>query len=624
MRKMFAILAAALLLGACQDENLSGGGKSFTAPSGIQLHSATDSRLIIEWDEVVGADGYEWKLLKGEKEVRSGRETIFKRAEITGLAKGTKYVFQVRATAGSKTSDWSSPFEVSTAGEPVDTGNYEEFGIPDYEEDDIARAFPGAEGGGMFTTGGRGGKVLHVTTLADDAKNPPEGSLRWAVNQSGARTVVFDVAGIITLKDDLKISHGSITIAGQTAPGDGICLKDYTVNISAGNVIIRFMRFRLGDQAPWSDADIAADKADGEDCIWGRYQERVIIDHCSMSWSIDEGASFYGNEYFTLQWCIIAESMKNCRLHSKGNHGYGGIWGGKNASFHHNLLAHHDSRNPRLDHPHIYENHTSPARRGNVDYRNNVIYNWGGNNTYGGEGGSFNVVGNYYKLGPDSSGKDYILDLNSVYASCSKCGKSKIDEGYPSVYVDGNRYEEISSRNNKIYWHDGEGHANYGTTLSQALPISGLSNGSLVPAKVTSHSYEKARDVVCANAGASLRRDAVDVRIASDVLSPTSSHKGTGGAIIKDINDVRSKYGYAWPEYSATEEQRTACKDSDGDGIPDTFEDMWGLDKNKASDGADTDLDIHGRYTNLEMYLHYLVKDIVKAGNAYGQYITLN
>ena len=621
---MIVILAAAIFCLACQDEVSDGKENDFGVPGGIQLHTATDSKLIIEWDEVKGADGYDWRLLKGESEVRSGHETIFKRAEITGLSKGTKYSFTVRATAGEKTSDWSEPFQVSTTGEAVESAIYDIFGIPQNEEDDIARAFPGAEGGGMFTTGGRGGKVLHVTTLEDDVNNPPEGSLRWAVNQSGARTVVFDVAGIITLKGDLKISRGSITIAGQTAPGDGICLKDYTVNISAGNVIIRFMRFRLGDEAPWSAADIAADKADGEDCIWGRYQERVIIDHCSMSWSIDECASFYGNEYFTLQWCILAESMKNCRLHSKGNHGYGGIWGGKNASFHHNILAHHDSRNPRFDHPHVYENHTSPARRGAVDYRNNVIYNWGGNNTYGGEGGSFNVVGNYYKMGPNSSGRDYILDMNAVYAKCSSCGKTNIDEGYASLYVDGNRYEEISSRNNKIYWHDGEGHANYNSTLSQPLPINGYNNGSVTPASVTTHSYEVARDRVCANAGASLKRDAVDSRITSDVLSATSSHKGTSGAIINNISDVKAKYGIAWPEYSATDEQIASQKDTDGDGIPDAIEDEWGLDKNKASDGADKDLDIHGRYTNLEMYLHYLVKDIVKAGNASGNYTKLN
>ena len=165
-------------------------------------------------------------------------------------------------------------------------------------------------------------KGIHVKTLEDTGS---EGSRRWAVNQSGARTVVFDVAGIIELQSDLKISRGDLTIAGQTAPGDGICLKNYTVNLAASNIIIRFMRFRLGDEAPWTSADIAAGKADGEDCIWGRYLDNVILDHCSMSWSVDEAASFYANEYFTLQWCLIAESMKDCKLHTKGNHGYGGL-----------------------------------------------------------------------------------------------------------------------------------------------------------------------------------------------------------------------------------------------------------------------------------------------------------
>ncbi len=496
---------------------------------------------------------------------------------------------------------------------PVPTDRYAEFKIPAAEEDGVARAFPGAEGGGMYTTGGRGGKVIHVTNLYDSGG----GSLRAALEESGARTIVFDVAGTIELKSDLKISRGNVTIAGQTAPGDGICIKNYATVINAGNVIIRYLRFRLGDRAPWSEADIKAGKADGEDCIWGRYQENVILDHCSMSWSVDETASFYGNENFTMQWCLIAESMKNCHLHTKGNHGYGGLWGGKNASFHHNVLAHHDSRNARIDHPHIYENHKAPARRGNVDLRNNIVYDWGSNNCYGGEGGWFNLVNCYYKPGPSSTDRKYFADLYAVYSSCSTCNEKNIEHGYCSLHIAGNvhtKYASISGDNTTgINWHNGSGHANYKAPLAAALSISGKDGRE---AYVTTHSADDARSALVKYAGASLRKDAVDTRILSQV------EKGEG-RIINDIDDVISLYGAAWPTLSATDEEKAAVKDTDGDGMPDTFEDEFGLDKADPEDGNAKTLDKNKRYTNLEMYLHYLVRSITAAQNVGGSYSEL-
>ena len=491
---------------------------------------------------------------------------------------------------------------------------YSSFLIPEGEEDGIARAFPGAEGGGMYTTGGRGGKLLHVTTLADDANNPPEGSLRWAVEQSGARTIVFDVAGIITLKKDLKITNGDITIAGQTAPGDGICIKGYCTWIEADNVVIRFLRFRLGDEAPWTADEIAAGKADGQDCINGRYHNNIIIDHCSMSWSVDECASFYGNENFTLQWCLMAESMQSCGLHKKtsggGNHGYCGLWGGKNASFHHNLLAHHYSRNARIDHPHIYQDHQNPARRGNVELRNNVVYNWGDNSAYGGEGGAFNFINNYYKPGPSSKARKYFVDAYAVYTStCSTCGKSNIVHGYPALYFSGNVHTEYSTLDNGsggVNWHQGSGYENYQTMLSEALPLCGKDGAD---AYSTVHLALVASEKICSWAGASLSRDAVDGRVVNDV-------KNGSGALINDIAAVMAANGgVAWPEYKGD-----TLDDSDRDGIPDKYEDLFGLDKGDASDAAKKTLDTKGRYTNLEMYLHYLVKDIVVAQNAGGTY----
>ena len=287
-------------------------------------------------------------------------------------------------------------------------------------------AFPGAGGGGMYTTGGRGGKVLYVTSLADDGS---VGTLRWALNQTGARTILFKVSGVIILKSRLNISKGDVTIAGQTAPGDGICLRNYEMQISAGNVIVRFMRFRLGNEI----------LANESDAIWGRYQNNIIIDHCSMSWSIDECASFYSNNNFTLQWCYVTESLNNAG-HSKGAHGYGGLWGGKNASFHHNLIAHHVSRNPRFNgwkrSGLSYEN---PQDEERVDFRNNVIYNWGDNSSYGGEAlGKYNIVNNYFKYGPATKSS-----IRYKITQVDKDGSATYAPGHGSYFIKDNMCLEV-------------------------------------------------------------------------------------------------------------------------------------------------------------------------------------
>jgi len=245
-------------------------------------------------------------------------------------------------------------------------------------------AFEGAMGFGKYTVGGDQGKVLVVSSLADNARSPQEGTLRWAVKQAYPRLIVFDVSGIIHLEKELEIKHGNLTIAGQTSP-NGIVISGASTSIKANQVIFRHLRFRPGH------------KSDEGDALTVRNTKDVIIDHCSLSWSSDEVGSFYNNIRFTLQNSILSESLNNAG-HHKGNHGYGGIWGGSNASFIQNLLANHTSRNPRINgwrlkSPYAQENEF-------IDIRNNVIANWQSNSTYGGEDGRANLVANMYVPGP--------------------------------------------------------------------------------------------------------------------------------------------------------------------------------------------------------------------------------
>lgn len=442
-------------------------------------------------------------------------------------------------------------------------------------------AFPGAEGGGMFTTGGRGGKVLTVTSLED---NSSVGTLRWAVSQTGVRTIVFQVSGLITLKSRLSIKNPNLTIAGQTAAGNGICLKDYDISVDADNVIIRFIRVRLGN-------NIIANESDA---IGGRYKKNIILDHCSFSWSIDECASFYSNENFTMQWCFITESLNNAG-HPKGAHGYGGLWGGKNASFHHNLLAHHNSRNPRFNgwkrSGLSYEN---PMDEERLDFRNNVIYNWGDNSSYGGEAaGKYNIVGNYFKYGPGTKAsiksKITQLDIDPSNAYGQRFGTYFITDNY----VFGN--PTVTQDN----WNGGV------TYASGVDKVSCKAAESFAFFPITQHSAETAFEKVLSYAGNSISRDEVDARIVAETQNGTATYQGSVTAragIIDTQNDVGG-----WPVYNST----TAPLDSDGDGIPDTWEIANGLNPNLATDGNFTTID--GNYTNLEVYLNELVKTITNA-----------
>lgn len=575
-------------------------------PTSVALHGeAGETGAAFQWESVSGATGYEWKVsLEGGAEVASGSVTG-RNVQVTGLAKATSYTFTVRSVSGTLYSSWCAAVKFTTAGktEPDTPDNppatqspdyfYSQYGIPSWEEDGIARAFPGAEGCGSLVTGGRGGAVYHVTNLNDSG----EGSLRWAVGQSGPRTIVFDVAGRIQLKSMIKITNGDLTIAGQTAPGDGICISDYTVENQADNVIIRFVRFRLGDNVSGQ-----------EDCIWGRNRRGIILDHCSMSWCMDECASFYDNDDFTMQWCILSESLSNSK-HPKGAHGYGGIWGGHGASFHHNLIAHHTSRTPRL----CGSRYTGKPENEKVDLYNNVFYNWGPTNGgYAGEGGNFNFRGNYYKPGPSTITKNNLVNrIFEPYADDGSNSNAKgvwgmfyLEDNYfdSSVVTSDSQFKSIAEVNGDnwkgIHPHESVDIA----TLKSSSPFT-VSSSVALPAV---HAPADALRTVLDVAGASLARDGVDSRIVKETADGSFTYAGSKGSkngIIDSQEDVGG-----WPEYKYS----APVKDFDGDGIPDEFEDKYGLDKSDPSDGKAYGVDKAAkRYTNLEMYLHFLVKDIV-------------
>jgi pectate lyase len=431
-------------------------------------------------------------------------------------------------------------------------------------------AFPGAEGFGAMATGGRGGKVIQVTNLNDAGT----GSFRSAAESSGARTIVFRVSGTIALQSSLNISSGNVTIAGQTAPGDGICIRNYPLKVSADNVIIRFIRARMGDVTATED-----------DAMNGRYHKNIILDHCSMSWSTDECASFYDNQNFTMQYCILSESLY-ASVHDKGNHGYGGIWGGQGATFHHNLLAHHTSRNPRFCGSR-YTNHPELEK---IDHRNNVIYNWGFNSCYGAEGGSYNIVSNYYKYGPAtvSSIKDRIIHPDPDN------GENSQPAGVRGQYYVAGNYVYGYPATTEDNWLGVDGIA---SSVREEIE---LTEPVDAPA-LTNQSAQEAFEYVIAEAGAVLpRRDALDIRYIHETVTGTASF---GGAYCTScgIIDTQETVG-GWPALESAE----APADTDSDGIPDEWEDLNGLDK---TDPADRNNDMKGEgYTNLEYYLNSLVE----------------
>lgn len=514
-----------------------------------------------------------------------------------------------------------------------------------------APAFPGAEGHGRFVTGGRGGKIYHVTNLNDSGT----GSFREAV-KSGNRIIVFDVAGVIALKSDLKFAD-NITILGQTAPSPGITLRYYTVQ-PGNNNIIRFIRIRRGQEKNIND---------GADASWQRNKTGIIFDHCSFSWSIDEVASFYDNNNFTMQWCTVAESLTNPG-HSKGAHGYGGIWGGKLASFHHNFVAHLMNRGPRFNGARYgwtgYTNNKeystykwqNTVQAENVDFRNCVMYNAQGT-CYGGPGGGqINIVNNYYKAGPSHSLKGTTLNGLKVDVSTGKergsqdritlvtlSTKDNSDKNHPELYdmtsryyINGNTTETtkgqktenkdwkgisydkgIPSLNGEYYSPDAKnfyGDAVAHTTISGKSCVKIKMDNPAPTGEVTTHSAAEAYEKVLAYAGASLYRDEIDARYMEEARTGTATYKGSitnSPGIIDKVSDVK---GYTETNFGTG--TRPASFDTDKDGIPDEWEKANGLNPNNASDALTCSLDAKGYYTNIEVYANSLVENIMKSENA--------
>ncbi len=420
-------------------------------------------------------------------------------------------------------------------------------------------AFPTAAGFGAYSKGGRGGQVLYVTNLNDQG----EGSLRWAVEQEGPRTVVFEVSGTILLKTRLSIKNPYITIAGQTAPGDGICLRGETVKIYTHDIIIRYIRVRLGDSKFGEGGT-----NQGKDAIDISVGEDIIIDHCSASWSLDEALSVSSGKptlnRVTVQWCFITEGL------NVDHHGFGSLirgTGGAKYSYLNNLYADNVGRNPR---PGNYDSnpHDKDPKGLLLDFRNNVIYNWGGSHAgYNKDTSSvtrLNYVGNYLIPGVDSREDGYAYSTGSPY------NQSYFSGNYYNEKLPDDQWSLVKFRNT---WTEKNIQDYKQNKAFETGPV------QTVDAKLA---YQR----VLEDGGASLpKRDAVDNRIVNDVKNRT-------GKIINSQEDVG-----AWPILNSA----PAPTDTDQDGMPDLWETENGLNPNNADDRNKVGKD---GFTMLEKYLN--------------------
>lgn len=444
---------------------------------------------------------------------------------------------------------------------------------PSTAQQSTVPAFPGAEGFGKYTTGGRGGKVYIVTNLND--KGP--GSLREALEAREKRIVVFEISGNIQLQSIINVRHGNLTIAGQTAPGEGITIQNFPIRIlNQENMIFRFLRFRLGDLFGFEN-----------DALEIRGGGDLIIDHCSFSWGTDETCSVYQIENTTIQNSIIAEGL-NYSIHDKGSHGYGSIWGGTNVSFYKNLMAHFVIRSPSIS---TYSNI--------ADFRNNVIYNWSYRAVNNGRESKANLIGNYFKPGPATLKADEThVKNNFLFPTGSPYGKFYLEGnkliGRPEIDKDqwlGVRLENNS--NQKNFLETCKNKDEKGNLTPFEIPENLYNNISMT----SEESYE----FVLKHAGASLFRDAVDQRIINETKTGSTTYKGSKTGLLGIIDSQKDAGG--WPQLKSL----PAPKDTDRDGMPDEWELANGLNPNKADDSLYT---LSKEYTNIEVYINSLVSHI--------------
>ena len=477
-------------------------------------------------------------------------------------------------------------------------------------------SFPTAEGAGKYTKGGRGTTtaptiVYYVTNLNDDGL---VGSLRYAVNQTAAaRTIVFKVSGTIHLIAALSVKANT-TIAGQTAPGGGICLADYPVTLAGNNIIVRYLRFRLGDKnqlkttpsgcgvpvAPFSAACAPVNGSGGDDAFGATARKNIIVDHCTMSWSNDEACSIYEGDSTTMQWCMISEPLNYAYHFETGDadferHGYGGIWGGRKATFHHNLLAHCQGRACRFDGSRNLDGGTTAGKE-NCDFVNNVIYNWGGYNVNGGEGGNYNIQNNYYKYGPSTTSGVRSMVINPYATSPLPYGK---------YYVAGNYIDGSTTVTNNNWL----GAKMDGGTLADTTQSKVTTPFAVFPA-INLQTPADAYTAVLNGVGATIPgRDTLDARIIVNVKNRT-------GKII----DCQGGYPHAttyattvnaWPTLTSG----TAPLDDDYDGMPNWWETREGLNPTTSTDRNNLTPD---GYTVLEKYLYS-----IPAWNAHAAFVSI-
>jgi fibronectin type 3 domain-containing protein len=451
--------------------------------------------------------------------------------------------------------------------------------LSSYSQTNSTASFPGAEGFGKFTSGGRGGKVFIVTTLNDSGI----GSLREAVEAKGPRIIVFEVSGNIVLKSRLNVGEGNLTIAGQTAPGDGITLQNFPIYINGkNNIIIRFIRIRLGD--------LINEKNDALTIKGG--SSNIIVDHCSFSWGTDETATFYGITNGTIQNCIISEGLQD------PHNSLGSIAGGNGMSLYKNIWSHFRIRMPSL---------SSNDPSGIIDLRNNVMYNWDDGPTRDGWNCTANIIGNYYKPGPHSKAKGGSALLYFMRATVFDNDPNKLGK----FYLEGNKLvgrPEID----KDQW--------LGVNLTSSLQTyfdnqkNKDSKGNLIPFPVSENIYSKtltadiAYEEALLHAGASFKRDLIDERIVNEIKTGTYTFKGSKTGQLGIIDSQKDVGG--WPELKSL----PAPKDTDRDGMPDEWEIANGLNPNKSDDNL---YSLSQEYTNIEVYINSLVAHIGNLGSSY-------